>query len=181
MKRRKMHVTRVAPCPGVRDHADVTLRPHTKMFPLEARERLGLAIQRAREAANYLSRPAFAKTLPIGLTSLVKLETGKPVGPTVYEAVARMLPNWTEDTPVSILEGGPIPAGAAESTSLQPRPTRPTRDELLMQYRRLEGVMEIVVDEQRRWREREEDVRRQLREIDDHLAEIYTPEQRKAQ
>jgi hypothetical protein len=84
------------------------LRPHTKDYPTDARERLGLAVQRAREAADYPFRPAFAKATGIGMTSLVKLERGQPVGPLVYETVARQL-GWTEDTPRAILEGGPIP------------------------------------------------------------------------
>lgn len=84
------------------------LRPHTKDYPTDARERLGLAVQRAREAADYPFRPAFAKATGIGMTSLVKLERGQPVGPLVYETVARQL-GWTEDTPRVILEGGPIP------------------------------------------------------------------------
>lgn len=119
-RRQKRTRTQVAPCTGVRDHAPVTLRPHTKKFSAEDRERLGVAVQRAREAdPRYRNRPAFVKAFHLGLTSLVNLETGKPVGPSVYEAVARALPNWTEDTPVSILQGGPIPPTMSESS---PRP-----------------------------------------------------------
>lgn len=75
-------------------------------------------MQRAREAAGYLSRPTFVKELPIGLTSLVKLETGKAVGATVYEAVGRelgrTLQGWDVDTPRVILDGGPIPPNDVE-------------------------------------------------------------------
>lgn len=87
-------------------------RPHTKDYSPEARERLGLAVQRAREAAGHTFRPSFADKTGVGITSLVKLERGKPVGPYVYEGAARHLPNWTEDTPRDILEGGPAPAVA---------------------------------------------------------------------
>lgn len=37
------------------------------------------------------------------MRSLLKLERGAPVGPQVYEAAARQLPEWDEDTPVAIL------------------------------------------------------------------------------
>lgn len=85
------------------------LRPGTRDFDQSARDRLGRAVLRAREAAGFLYRPAFAEVAKVGITSLVKLETGKPVGPKVYEAVARALPGWREDTPLEILQGGAIP------------------------------------------------------------------------
>lgn len=116
-RRRILHTQQVAPCTGVRHHASMgALRPHTKDYPTDARERLGLAVQRAREAADFPFRPAFAEATGIGMTSLVKLERGKPVGPLVYETVARQLPDWTEDTPRVILEGGPIPDPAPRAT-----------------------------------------------------------------
>lgn len=65
---------------------------------------------RAREAAGYPYRPGFAKASGVGVTSLWKLESGEPVGPAVYEAVARILPGWDEDTPRRILEGDEPPA-----------------------------------------------------------------------
>lgn len=112
------------PCTGVRHHAPVTvLRPHTRRYSEDARTRLGIAVTRAREALGHQFRPSFVEVVHgVGLTSLVKLETGKPVGPAVYEAVARALPNWTEDTPVTILEGGPVPELAA-----RPQPTESQR------------------------------------------------------
>lgn len=94
----------------VRDDALMTAaRPHTKLYPDRARETLGLAITRAREAAGYPTRPTFANLAKISVRSLVKVETGDPVGPAVYEAVARALPGWDEDAPRVVLEGGPIP------------------------------------------------------------------------
>lgn len=66
----------------------------------------------------------------IGKTSLWKLETGVAVGADVYEAAARVLPRWNEDTPVIILEGGPIPATV-------PDPDDELREQLLERLREL--------------------------------------------
>lgn len=103
----------------VRDDAPVTeARPNTKIFDRDARERLGLAVQRAREGAGWPYRPGFVKGLRgVSVSSLLKLEKGEPVGPTVYEAVARKLPGWTEETPRIILEGGDIPPPQAGVTA----------------------------------------------------------------
>jgi hypothetical protein len=95
----------------------IAQRPHTKTYPAEARERLALAVMRGREAAGYKFRPAFAQDAKIGVRSLLNLESAKPVGPIVYESVARALPNWDEDTPRLILDGGPIPPTATEQQS----------------------------------------------------------------
>lgn len=105
-------------------HERVTaLRPHTKLYDKTARVRLGLAVARAREAAGYQFRPAFEKAAGVGSTSLWKLENGDPVGPLVYEAVARALPGWNEDTPRQILEGesAPTPEKAAAGPAI-PQP-----------------------------------------------------------
>lgn len=95
----------------------------TADYPDDARKRLGLAVADAREALGFKFRPPFAKHAKIALRSLVDLETGKPgVGEANLKAVARALPNWTEDTPRIILEGGPIPSNdgiAAEVTEPQ--------------------------------------------------------------
>jgi len=96
----------------VRDDAPVAQRPHTKEFTAEDRRRLGLAAIRAREAAGHPKRPSFRDASGVSVRSNVKLESGDPIGPYVYEAYARALPNWTEDTPVTILNGGPIPPPA---------------------------------------------------------------------
>lgn len=92
-------------------------RPHTREFSQEARERLGVAVTRAREALGHPRRPSFVKLLTISIRSLVKLEDGDPVGAAVYEAVARELPGWTEDTPREILDGGPVPSARAATAS----------------------------------------------------------------
>ncbi len=60
--------------------------------------------------------------------SIELLEAGEPgVGASILFAVGRGLPNWTEDTPQIILEGGPIPPTAPAEPP--PPPTPPTRHE----------------------------------------------------
>jgi hypothetical protein len=96
-------------------------RVHTREFSAEARERLGLAITRAREASGHPHRPSFAKVAGLSVRSIVNLEAGTPVGPSVYEAAARALPGWNEDTPRMILEGSPAPE-IVVPTRAEPRP-----------------------------------------------------------
>lgn len=109
-------------CATVRDDASVPSprkpdpRPHTKTYSQEARERLGLAVVRAREAAGYTHRPALSDKVGISVRSIVKLEQGDPVGPPVYEAVARALPHWDVTTPKAILEGAAAPPLEGEVT-----------------------------------------------------------------
>ncbi|WP_409186668.1 hypothetical protein F9C11_21505 [Amycolatopsis sp. VS8301801F10] len=118
-------------------------RPHTKQYEESARVRLGKAIARGREAAGHQWRPSFAEEAHISVRSLVKLEQGKPVGPQVYEAVARALPGWSEDTPQEILEGGPIPAS--------PEPAEPRKP--VKEFPIEEGVVFTVTrQDQERWR-----------------------------
>lgn len=108
LERRRRHG---ASCTLVRYGACVAVtRPHTRDYSPEARQRLGLAVQRAREAMGpHPYRPSFANLIGKSVRSLVKLEAGDPVGPTVYEAAADHLPGWTRDTPKAILEGGEAP------------------------------------------------------------------------
>lgn len=84
-------------------------RPNTGEYSKAARDRLGVAIERAREGAGHPFRPSFAEAIGKSVRSLFKLEKGQPVGPSVYEAAARALPNWTLDTPQAILEGAEPP------------------------------------------------------------------------
>jgi hypothetical protein len=94
-------------------------RPHTRDFTHDARVRLGIAVTRAREV-DHGYRPSFAEVAGFSVRSLIKLEQGVPVGPKVYEAAARALPGWTEDTPVDILNGGPIPPTAKPAKKEKP-------------------------------------------------------------
>ncbi|MGH3516208.1 MAG: hypothetical protein ACRDQ7_02070, partial [Haloechinothrix sp.] len=60
-------------------------------------------------------RTTFARAAGISVRSLNSLESGDPgVGQSILFAVGRALPNWTEDTPKMILEGGPIPSTATD-------------------------------------------------------------------
>jgi hypothetical protein len=93
-------------------------RMTTKNYSDEARERLGKAHRRARQAAGYKARTAYAKAVGIALRSVVSLEKGDPVGEYIVEAVGRFLPTWNEDTAQAILEGGPIPSSEPESSDL---------------------------------------------------------------
>jgi hypothetical protein len=81
-------------------------------------------VGKAREAAGWKWRTDFAKACGgINVRSIELLEAGEPgVGQTILYAIGRTLPNWTEDTPKIILEGGPIPPTVAE----MPRPRYPS-------------------------------------------------------
>lgn len=100
----------------------------TADYSQEARDRLAAAVAAARKAAGHRFRPSFAKAAGVGIRSLENVESLEPdaasVGDTVLEAIGRALPNWTEDTPRIVLEGGAIPVHkpepAAESQELAP-------------------------------------------------------------
>lgn len=90
----------------------------TANYSESARVRLADAVIKAREAAGYRWRTDFARAIQVSVRSLGALEQAEPtVGRSILFAVGRALPNWTEDTPRIILEGGPIPSAA--------RPRRP--------------------------------------------------------
>jgi hypothetical protein len=89
---------------------------------------------RAREADGHMYRPSFARRAGISVASLLKLETGKPVGPTVYEAVARALSSWTEGTPRHILDGGEPPSHAAQAVTTER--AEPAEDDRFQQARK---------------------------------------------
>lgn len=97
----------------VRDDARVAdQRPHTRDFDEPTRQELGSQVQRAREAAGHPFRPSFAKLAgpPLGIRTLLKLESGDPVSAKVYAAAGRTLAkyfeDWSEDTPLQILQDG---------------------------------------------------------------------------
>lgn len=125
-QRRGKRPRRVAPCTLVNDYEQVApRRPHTRDYDQPARDTLGKAVVRAREEAGYTWSSLMAAA-GIGKTSLFNLERGVPVGPKVYEAVARALPGWTVDTPVEILEGR-LPAPVAQTADLpEYGPAEPT-------------------------------------------------------
>lgn len=129
LQRRRRHG---ASCTLVRYGACVAeTRPHTRDYSPEARQRLGLAVQRAREAMGpHPYRPSFATLIGKSVRSLVKLEQGDPVGPTVYEAAADHLPGWTRDTPKAILEGGDPPP-LREATQPEETPVSAARRRII--------------------------------------------------
>ncbi|WP_414943340.1 hypothetical protein [Amycolatopsis sp. cmx-11-32] len=90
-------------------------RTRTANYSETARQRLGNAVAIARQAAGHKYRTTFAREHEgLNVRSLELLENGKPgVAQAVLVAVGRALPNWDEETPRVILEGGPIPPTAA--------------------------------------------------------------------
>ncbi|WP_143254625.1 hypothetical protein [Amycolatopsis azurea] len=101
-------------------------RTRTANYSEAARRRLGDAVAVARRAAGAKYRTTFAqKHEGINTRSLELLENGKPgVAEAVLFAVGRALPNWNEDTPRVILEGGPIPPTPDPETPSAGEPRR---------------------------------------------------------
>lgn len=82
----------------------------TRDYSQEARDRLGNAVTVARLADGHMWRTTFAPAAGVSIRSLTALELGEPgVGQATLFAVARALPNWTDDTPQAILEGAAAP------------------------------------------------------------------------
>ena len=108
-------------------------RLRTRDYSKDARNRLGEAVVRAREAAGFKYRTHFAKAAGgINVRSLEMLENGdEGVGQSILFAVARALPNWTEDTPRRILEDEhfPIPPTAQEIAGEAGQVYNPETDE----------------------------------------------------
>lgn len=118
----------------MRHYACVTSRTvRTANYSEDARARLGLAVAKAREAAGHKYRTTFARAAEIkSIRSLEMLEAGSPgVGQSILFAVGRALPNWNEDTPRVILEGGPIPSTQV-TDRLYERVLRDETEEALM-------------------------------------------------
>ena len=99
-------------------------RVRTANYSPEARQRLGDAAAKAREALG-MSRPqlvaaAAAAGVVLNKKSLELVETGQPgVGQSFLFALGRFLPNWTEDTPRKILEGGSAPTAAPPAVATE--------------------------------------------------------------
>lgn len=153
--REKPWTRQVAACTGVYQNGAVsTERPATGEFTDKERHLLGLAITRARERMG-LSQRELARRARISRTPLWKLENGEPVTAPMYEAVARVLPGWTEDTPRGILEGRPAPGLASPAPEVDttepakpdyvPSSVRPAigSDEWLIRYA---GLLKDEVD-----------------------------------
>lgn len=137
----------------MRHHARMARRLRTRDYSPEARERLGDAVTKAREAAGYKWRTEFAKAAGgINVRSIEMLENGEPgVGQTILYAVARALPNWTEDTVRHILEDPDFPIPPTDA-----RPdlhmVRPSEDELDLRdetERKLWAITDLPEDD--RW------------------------------
>jgi DNA-binding XRE family transcriptional regulator len=119
----KVPVRRVALCTSVRDDSAVTpARLSTGDYPEHDRNRLAVAVTRARDAAG-LSQQQLADRAAVSKRSIAYLENAEPrVGRKVLEAVARNLPGWDPDTPKVILEGGDPPPVSEHPSSAAPGP-----------------------------------------------------------
>lgn len=166
-KRLQRRVRHGASCTLVRYGAPVAeTRPHTRDYSPEARQRLGIAVQRAREAVGHPYRPSFAALIGRSVRSLVKLEQGEPVGPTVYEAAADHLPGWTRDTPKAILEGAeaptePEPQDLSELSAGRRRIVEMTAEELVVRVLELAEVSQTAAAE---FLEKAMEIRREARQ-----------------
>lgn len=86
---------------------------------MDARVHLGEEVRRARLRVGIRSREQLAKRANVSVRSIAKLESPegeRPVGRSVLDAVAAVLPGWTTDTPKAILEGEPAPSGEEAPT-----------------------------------------------------------------
>lgn len=116
--RRFRRSRQVADCSGLLHTAAVMVsrkQLRTADYGPEQRARLADAVVKARTAAGYQYRTDLVEAAKkagekLSVRSLQAVELGDPgVGQVVLFTIARLLPNWTEDTPRAILEGGPIP------------------------------------------------------------------------
>lgn len=126
-------------------------RVRTANYPPEARQRLGDAVAKAREALG-MSRPqlvAAAATIDIVLNkkSLELVETGQPgVGQSFLYALGRFLPNWTEDTPRQILEGKSAPATAPAAVAVADIPEKHRKIIEMSERELAERIVDIAED-----------------------------------
>lgn len=80
------------------------------------------------------------------------------VGQSVLFAVARLLPNWTEDTPRAILEGDPIPANEPAGEAVVPAPDGhwPTDAEIIAMTTRDMARFSIKIEDKSGWQAAED-------------------------
>lgn len=97
-------------CGTLRDPAHVPGQQlRTANFSHDDRVRFGEAVKKARRAAGFRSRRAFAEAAGVGKRSIDAVELFEPVvGEDVLSAIGRTLgrffEDWSEDTPRAILE-----------------------------------------------------------------------------
>ncbi|WP_318306006.1 hypothetical protein [Amycolatopsis solani] len=134
-------------------------RLRTANYDQRARARLGDAVTKAREAGGWQYRTDFVEAakqagIKLNVRSMELLENGEPgVGQSVLFGVARILPNWTEDTPRIVLEDGPIPptsgSGSAHLAVVPDPEPEPGPDLLDDVERKLWAITDLSEDE--RW------------------------------
>jgi transcriptional regulator with XRE-family HTH domain len=110
--KRRLGTRQVVLCTNLRHSARVQDRRQlrTADYDDHARERLGSAIAKARVASGHKRRTTFARAAGVSVRTVAAVERGEPtVGQSSLFAIGRTLPNWTEDTPKTILEGGAVP------------------------------------------------------------------------
>lgn len=96
-------------CGGLRHPAQVPGKQlRTANFSQDDRERLGKEVAKARRAAGFRGRRAFAEVAKVGKRSIDAVELFEPtVGEDVLQAIGRALggyfEDWNEDTPRVIL------------------------------------------------------------------------------
>lgn len=115
-RRRRRKGQDVELCGGLRHPAQVPGKQlRTANFSQDDRERLGKEVAKARRAAGFRGRRAFAEVAKVGKRSIDAVELFEPtVGEDVLQAVGRTLggyfEDWNEDTPRSILMDGVTPS-----------------------------------------------------------------------
>lgn len=113
-------------CETLRDPAQVPGKQlRTANFSPDDRIRLGEAVKKARRAAGFRSRRAFAEIAKVGKRSIDAVELFEPgVGEDVLEAIGRALghyfDDWNEDTPRAILEDEAEPSNTPCRDARQP-------------------------------------------------------------
>lgn len=113
-------------CATLRDPAHVPGQQlRTANFSDDDRVRFGEAVKKARRAAGFRSRRAFAEAAGVGKRSIDAVELFEPVvGEDVLTAIGIALGNffedWSQDTPRAILEDGFVPSNILRGDGPQP-------------------------------------------------------------